>query len=494
MYVPDYGYGLVVRPGETKLTPLKATGEYTLKMETIVDLGKVGDTVKLEVKTELIGGAADEARQTSSVISQKEREKNCLRFYRSFFEKVELAGNLEIEFRDTLGQNVATVTERYAIADYWKPDDAENPEVWTADLIPFELVGYLHLKSVSGRKLPYALTCPLKVKQSIEVRSDPFVSFGDTRKYIKGPGFNSIFSSSVRFGRSFLSYEYTQTEPFIDAESVPAFFARQEELSENMNYFIQLGDEGKLSAAGTNWSWFKYLLTALTFAGMGLAFWKWGYRYDPPSKVPWSYQRSIGGWIILPIIGLCFSVLITSIQLFGKASLFSETVLRMLFDTEFAFHDPVYGIYCVFESIVTIGIFVLMVGNLILIFQRRTSVPRIMTLMYITRFGFLVITALAITYFNSQGYSISYAANVGWAGAGMGLFIWVPLLLTSQRSKDTFSVTLKPEPAGPTPPPVPTQIVPGTPPPPVPTQTVPRTPPPPTPFEATTSPDTGEEE
>lgn len=443
MFAPNYEYGLVIRPGETGLTPVKGNGVYFVHVNSMVDVGGGGDTAELLVETKYVGGAADETRQIINELGQKEWGKNCIQFYRRFFEEVEAEADIEVEFTDTLGKNTATVIERYKIADYWKPGEGENQELWTAEFVPFEMIDYLHLNSISGRTLPYALRYPLRFKQTLMIKSDEFVPMDPYRDRIRGPGFNFSVSNHIQGRRNIIDFEYEETRRFIEADSVAEFYEKQEKASEDLTFYIQLGDTEKIAAQEGNWTWLKILFILLAFAGLGFAYWKWAYSYDPAPKVPLSQSLQIGSWLWLPIIGLCLGILASMVQFLGFDMLFAESVLRALFDSDYAYYDQTFGVYGLIESLILVGLMVLMIGNLILIAQRRTSVPRMMAIMYSSKFVFALVTLASVTYFEGHGYTFPGWPKSAWVGALFGVGLWMPLFLVSARSKETFTVTRK---------------------------------------------------
>ena len=145
--------------------------------------------------------------------------------------------------------------------------------------------------------------------------------------------------------------------------------------------------------------------------------------------------EGIGGWLILPMIGLFLTPVVQVLLLLAE-----RDTLGLLDSLTALQRNLVIGEYAVRAVLYLVMPFVL----LLLMFNKRRSFPR----MYI---AWVVASAIALgldlalvsiafkTYYQTSGEpffdreTLRAIANAAW-----GVIIWVPYMLNSQRVKNTF--------------------------------------------------------
>ena len=108
----------------------------------------------------------------------------------------------------------------------------------------------------------------------------------------------------------YIRHEYEVTKEYISGDTVVDFLRKHDEIFDNLTYYViynrALGEaegEGKFRL-----SWLMVVLSMTVLLGAIVGAKKLYQSYDPPS-FPEAENRQIGGWLILPTIGLCLSPL-----------------------------------------------------------------------------------------------------------------------------------------------------------------------------------------
>jgi hypothetical protein len=141
--------------------------------------------------------------------------------------------------------------------------------------------------------------------------------------------------------------------------------------------------------------------------------------------------EGIGGWLWLPFINLCLAPLGSVVQIFQAAagivrvtSLTPPRVgLAVLIGVEALFNAALFG-YSIF--------------TLVRFIQRRKEAPKLLIGLYVTVFAFAVLDSVAVSEMFPGHWSATEVAG-RIARASIGLALWTPYLLTSQRVKKTFT-------------------------------------------------------
>jgi hypothetical protein len=147
----------------------------------------------------------------------------------------------------------------------------------------------------------------------------------------------------------------------------------------------------------------------------------------------------IGGWLILPLIGLIFTPIAATVSLWTQyLPIFTQGIYERLTDPNFQNYHPLWGPAIIFEMIAQIIFVAGSVWAIVLLFRKARLFPSAMIAIYILNVVYLA----ADTWIASQ-IPILRATNFGEiAGrlviALMSAAIWIPYMRVSKRVKNTF--------------------------------------------------------
>jgi len=175
---------------------------------------------------------------------------------------------------------------------------------------------------------------------------------------------------------------------------------------------------------------------------------KGGYKF--PSEEYGSEENTtirvegIGGWLILPIIGLFLTPIISSFQLINVVlPSFEATTWAALTTQGSPAYHPVWAPYLIYGLIATIILIISAIALLIILFKKLSILPSLIIVYFI----FILATALVdntiyytviLDAFPQLGASMQSELTQQLIRALIGTTIWVPYFIKSERVKNTF--------------------------------------------------------
>ena len=149
--------------------------------------------------------------------------------------------------------------------------------------------------------------------------------------------------------------------------------------------------------------------------------------------------EGIGGWLILPMLGLIFSPIASLVGLMTQnIPAFTEGHFARLTNPASPNYHPLWAPLLILEPIGTITIGVMAVFGLVLMFRKSRSFPRFMIILYSVTMAYAIVDSLLayqIPLVVAQG-SPQLLGQV--ARACLVAAIWIPYMRVSKRVKNTF--------------------------------------------------------
>ena len=150
------------------------------------------------------------------------------------------------------------------------------------------------------------------------------------------------------------------------------------------------------------------------------------------------HYEGIGGWLILPMIGL-FLTPVNSVFVFLKQlPLFSEGAWEELTTPASRLYNHLWGPAILLEGISNAAFLIAAVVLLVLLFRKSFWFPFLMILFILVQLAVVVILQFLLHSIPAvdkrvllQGY-----LTIGWAG--LSAIIWVPYFMLSKRIKNTY--------------------------------------------------------
>jgi len=436
---PFYYHALVLSEKEKFLrtvTVPKVNADRIVSNEDFF-LQSVGGSAKLKVKSNFYGGEADYIRSYWKSSSLDEITKSYLEFYSN--EYVDIQSDAEIEFHDNERANIITINEGYSIENLWTYDSADGK--FSAEFYARNLATYLKKPASKKRTMPYQIGYPVEFTQVISVHLPERWTVTTATKKISSKGFE--YTSSITQPNdttAVLRYTYRSLQSFLDAKDVRHHLQQVDAALNDLSFTITYKKEDRIS---TNEQFnAPFFLIAIGAGGIVVLAMRKLNRYDPRSKnYEFSYSQ-IGGWMVLPFIGVFLSPLVSFAELF-KNNFFEYFQWRILTDPSYPMYSPVLGTIVLSELIFDLFMLGFSILLIVQILQHRTSLPELISIFIGFNFVFLLAEQSCFFIFSfPDNYNVP-DMSMSLLKTGLSTVIWVPYFLLSERVKGTFTNRLQ---------------------------------------------------
>ncbi|WP_316788663.1 DUF3857 domain-containing protein [Pedobacter frigoris] len=436
-YAPDYGYVLVIKPGNNTLEKLISKPEGKLVAELTFNISDTSGTKNstLVIHSRYTGNYADNIRSEIAESGTDGIEKDFLEYYGKYYTDTESSSPLEI--KDNEDDNVVEITESYEIPNIWVRSEEDNQQYvnFYADLVSNEL------RKVSAKKRsePLALRHPVNVEQNITVYM-PYMYDEDSEVIKVNNGQYSFeLNRENSTNEATLKYKYKSLSAYMNADQIKAYNEDYKKVDENLSYYFMAKEPGSVSVrADTNsYAVMAGILTVVFSTFFFVKLYKKRGHFDVAQLAS---ALSIGGWLTLMAIRVVLGPLILSKVFVLK--LFDDTFWKSL--NELGTYKAI--IYKFAFGADLIAHFVLFVFSILCIFlfvNRRESFPRTYILFTKLMIGLTIFTSVISILSNKL---LDLYANIGYQ-IGLTFFsiiisiavIWY--LKVSKRVKETFVFT-----------------------------------------------------
>lgn len=441
---PDYSRGLVLRKGENELLKIP---DHTSGSEYIRDILKVKErkeTSIYEVYTRYSGSAADNIRSYLLGNSAKDITDEYEGYYRNIYPHIRSAA--EISINDDRTANSITTVEKYLIDSLWTSDGNGMISFGISSQQLQDLVNHTYDPT---RKAPVSLKYPYTFHHTFMVNLPEEWPLEPEEINIEADEYRYNYKRTItQNGKSFsITHTYETLADSVPIDHYKTYSDDHQLINEQTGYIISDFDTSSSAASNAKPVILALLLLVGAIAAV-LAFMlmrRLHKTYDP-EPAPWAKgNKSIGGWLVLPAIGLCVTPLVYLITGYQNWSEVAPSSLFLLSDPSSAAYEPAYLILVLVELVMDIFIFSYTILCLIHFFSKRSSTPRLMILLYVINLlavlgSEFLFGSLASEYYDSDPRAITRTI--------VGAAIWVPYFLKSERVKETFNRRrkIRPEP------------------------------------------------
>lgn len=443
---PNYGKGFILKKGQTGLSrlPLRLKGRVEIEDNYGVAVNNSGSST-LRVHTTYYGDEADGIRAYLTNNSAEVISEDYVDYYRRLWPSIRVDKLPEI--KDDLLANTIEVFEYYSIDSLW---ELEEEQIFQAYFYAEGLRDFMTFTDNNDRKSPVSLVFPkdLRYKVTINLPEDwPLV---DDEYTIDRPEYYYQYKAlgSADKKKFYIEHHYQTRAPEVAASDYSRLVRDHDKMLENMNYSLSFRDSklavgdssGKNDLALMNIIFWIVRILALAIGLIGFIILH--RRYDPRPKPEFLQTKgsSIGGWMLLPLIGLLFSpfFLIKSMYEAYDAEVISNLAFFLKTDSEYS--NVGYVVFALFEHFVDIIRLLFVVLLVIQFFQQRSSLPILMVIWY----AFSTIWEIFIEFsLVSYDLSTSYEAGKNLGRSFISILIWIPFFLVNRRVKETFTYTRK---------------------------------------------------
>ncbi len=433
----DFDFALVVADDSRGLVPMAPAGRVPPLREihaTYDARAGFEQPVGYVVVTKLGGERAEGLRATVAADGIDALQKSYLNYYARYFPGISLVTPLTIE--DDLSGNRMTVTERYSIADFSLPSDdgmTRVAEVQTPDLDEL-----LRAPGSTVRTAPLWQAHPVDVSlttTTLLAKDWPLESEPST---VDDPAFSYERTIQPGSGRLVIVDRYRSRTDAIAAGEMPRFAANLARARDASGY--RFSWPAQVDASGTP-GWRPNGILVIV-AVMALALWlllaQRLYRLDPPARAAAAGAPSgLGGWLVLPTIGVCLTPIVTLVSLWQERDTWSLATWVAVTTPGSDSYNALFAPVLALSVVALVGIFVLSILILIVFFRRRTSVPRLYPAFLIGVFAWQLVDLGLLDMLREGAISRGDVAEV--VRGGVLALVWTVYFVRSQRVAATFT-------------------------------------------------------
>ena len=388
----------------------------------------MGGEAIFKVETTYRGSEADYQRSYFAGNSTEQVLKNYITYYGNVYPDIEKFEDLETE--DDRDANIFKTKESYKIPTFWKPLEGGDGKIF-CEFYPITLESYFNVTKSANRTAPYRLSFPIDYAHEITVQLPENFNIPEEQESLKSDYYE--YSHTVTAGDKVFSIHtsYKTKANHIPIKAFSKFVVDHSKMMSNLSYSLSY-DKTLISKATSKTPGVVVSLLGLAI-GVVLVIWLY-HNYDPSAHYPPARGTPIGGWLILVGIGL------------------SITPLRLIFD--FVTNDYLlsgqgwlsywyngdYGYFLILLAEHLYNVVFLLYSALVLVlfFQRRSSVPKLVIIFY-------GVSCLVTVGDSILAYQLDPSAEVDSKEVTRAIIaaaIWIPYFIKSQRVKKTFVVVL----------------------------------------------------
>ncbi len=343
-------------------------------------------------------------------------------------------------WQDNESLNTIRINFAYTIPDLWKRQG--EAEIYQAEFYAWPMKNYTDQPEDLTRAAPLSLSHPVDCVVRTRVNFPDDWKLHDSNFGSTSPWF--LFSTaSHNQPRSLVrTYHWISAQDNVAVDVIPDYIAKLAEVRKHLGFNLtrNLRLARELEKFAVNW-------ISVGVSAAVLAFWFWLGRKlllqpgltEPPliGELP---PPGLGGWLVLPAIGLVLRPLALLFNLRRVLNTyFDQRIWITYMSPESAAYHPATGGMIQFELAGNLSLIAFSLLAAILFFQCRRSLPTVIIAMLATTPLFLLSDHLLCDQFEigtSGGVNSQTLQNI-YQAAGAAL-LWIPYFLLSKRVKATF--------------------------------------------------------
>jgi hypothetical protein len=230
LFVPAYGYALILRKGEEQLQPVEPGFLYNYTIRENLEV-QYYDTSRLTVSTIYSGGAADKIRDALGETSTKDLEENFRKYYASLFDGIQLNGPV-ISSDDSIKDQL-TIDEHYSIPQIWNTSQKGKKSFsFTAKSIEEFLPG----PPTASAAMPLAINYPRSVDYTLNISLPEDWPFNSGELHIKNGSYQFDFIPLVNGSHMTLHYVLKTFKDHIPAKEIEQYKSDYKKIEERVSF------------------------------------------------------------------------------------------------------------------------------------------------------------------------------------------------------------------------------------------------------------------
>lgn len=219
-----YGKALVIGDAHETLVDVAVASEggTNVRIDERFDVASLDQPVAAVVTSRYAGNAAEHMRALFAGTSTAQVERNFLNDYAARYPSARF---VSLSFEDRPDINEVTVTERYALPDFFRQHDGHVKS--PLYLYGWGLAAYVRLPQVRKRSMPLALSYPLSVTHDIDMQfaHNALLPGHDESRQINNDSAMFGFARTTRADRIGLHYTFASLTDSVPADAAERYLS-----------------------------------------------------------------------------------------------------------------------------------------------------------------------------------------------------------------------------------------------------------------------------
>ena len=251
LYFPDFGYALLIKPGEKDLTPIQPTG-FKANTKTITEtytLNEWSGPADVEIVTTYRGRNADTVRALYASVQHSVIERQLFDSFRENHPKLEKRN--PTHFHDDETANILVVTEQYRIPEFWSPREG-NEAILEKSLGSLTCMSHLIGPEDVARKSTFAVKHPVSISHDIVVNAPISLGLSGEKVAINNDVFSYCYEEKPDGNSSRISFRYESLGDRVEPSQMAKYLEDLNRAADRTAYTFRIPSDlrdGKISSA-----------------------------------------------------------------------------------------------------------------------------------------------------------------------------------------------------------------------------------------------------
>ena len=444
-FLPKYGYALLLRPGETNLTPIPELvgGNAETLTREIFDVGSQKGTTKLSVTTTCKGFDAEWMRAVLATSGQEALAKSYLNDYAQRYPGAGRKGTMTAIEIDN--QNAIELHHEYVITNFWVI--SSDRQRYECQFYPLGIHSWITKPSSLNRSMPMEPSYPRHRLVHTEVNLPIEFKLTSEDKVITGPAAELSVHRTSFPRKVSLEYDYKSLTNFVPVTLIPEHLKSLDEMERALGYVLTW--QNMENNGGSHINWPVLLLAVFYTLGCAVAVlmlytWHRRKQSNDAALTPPLLESSLvglGGWLILVGLNIIIGPLRVLYGIARNSTGFSNYSWQALTTPGSVSYQPLWAPLLCFELLGQITILIISLWCMALFFQKRRGFPLWFIIMLSINTVFVVADQFAASSLVrlAHTHATDMANQQALVQGFIGCCIWIPYMRISRRVKATFT-------------------------------------------------------
>jgi transglutaminase-like putative cysteine protease len=427
--IPDYGYGLVLDGNLKGLDLITRISNTKTHIQEKLEVEDYDGNAVLKIVTGYYGEDADRTRYSFSQNTLKEIQKNYLQYYQNTYDSITVETSLT--FTDNTEQNIFTTFEHYRIKGIWSEGEDKMKLQVSSYHISEKIQPYLVL--TSNRIAPLAINFPKDIHHAFEIVFPDNWDLETSDDYISSPYFYFSSKSSSSGNVCNIDYHLNGYKNSVPPENTGNFLSDIKKIDSKFSGMVFTYNPSLVKTSFSFGLFFMFVM----FLVLLIILIVWLYRKKGSITETHLFSKTLGGWLILPVLGLFLTPVSNLISLI-TGNLFDSSTYAYYTTVTSSDYHVLWEPFWVLNLLVHAAYLVFPVLILVLIFRYDRRVPVYMIYFYAVNVFLNILMFILIKSINTSDISLLSECIKDLVRSIIIGSVWIPYFIYSSRVKETF--------------------------------------------------------